>query len=110
MNKIIKTNNGSTLIIFNAETQEVNELNATHARIDYLYIVKDECIIEIDGENVALEPNDIIFKMYSNSSNGRDYIIIKNEKLVEHMEFKDDRVIDKCVSEPCDSCCEKTSN
>ena len=109
MNKIIKVN-GSSLIVFNTETQEVKELNGVYARIDYTYIIEEDCVIEIDGVDVNLEKDDIIFKMYSNAINNRDYIVVKNEKLVEHMRFLDENKNSKYEEPVSDLCCEKSSN
>ena len=113
MIKYIVTTN-SKLIKFNTETQDVELQDNQSFRIDWLWIVKEDGIINNQEVNIG----DIILSMYpidrtAVSGNYREVIIIKDEKLKDYykrfIEFQDAQQLkqyEECEVECCgDSPC-----
>lgn len=108
MIKYIVTTN-SKLIKFNTETQDIEIQDNQLLRIDWLWVVKEDGIVN----NQEVNTGDIILSMYpidrtAVSDGYREVFIIKDEKLKDYykrlIEFQDAQQLKQC--EGCEvKCC-----
>lgn len=84
MIKYLNTTDGSYLIKFNKETEEVKSLENISTNIDWMWIADEDG--ELDGKEI--KAGDIIFRMYGIGRDRynakREYIILKDEALIEY--------------------------
>lgn len=81
MIKYLGENEGSSLIKFNKETEEIKVLNNTSSMIDWIWIADEDG--EFNGKEI--KAGDIILRMYSiDDRYEREYFIIKDDALKDY--------------------------
>ena len=118
MVKYLNTANGSYLIKFNKETEEIKSMENMSKNIDWMWIADEEGELK-DKE---IKAGDMMFRMYSigkeRYGSERECSIIKDEALIAHYKrlkaYYDEqrKSMEKCCDceaiacESCDKCCE----
>lgn len=109
MVKYLNTINGSCLIKFNKETEEVKSLESMSTNIDWMWIADEDG--ELDGKEI--KTGDIVFRMYGIGKDRckREFFIIKNEGLKDYYKrvieyHKQQAEKNSCCDCECATCCE----
>jgi len=108
MIKYLGANEGSSLIKFNKENEELKVLNSTSSMIDWLWIADEDG--EFNGKEV--KAGDIILRMYGIEDRGeREYFIVNDEALKDYYKrvieyyHKQQEERNPCCDCGCETCC-----
>ena len=86
MEKLILSPNSHGAILFNTESLELSDVEATGSKIDYCYRVERDCEVILNGMSKPAKKGDVILKLYAIGKGEKEFVIIRNDEYSKHLD------------------------